>query len=85
MTAERERDELKERLRIHSEKYNAKDRGAKDFNSKQRAKILERKATMANAEKEMWAILRSLTANQSVPTAQSTTDNGKIFLSEAKS
>ena len=40
--AERERDELRERLEIHSEEYKAKDRQVKNFTSERKAEIWER-------------------------------------------
>ena len=52
--AERERDELGERLGIHSEEYKAKDRKAMNFTSERKAEIGERMVTTVKAKKEMW-------------------------------
>ena len=76
-TAERERDESRERLGNHSEEYRAKDREVKNLTSERKADISKQKVTTANTKKEMWSILRSLTDNRSVPTARIITDNGK--------
>ena len=69
--AEIERDELRERLAIHSEECKAKDREAKNLTSERKDEIWEWKVTTAKAKKEMWSTLRSPTTNRSVPTAQS--------------
>ena len=79
--AERERDELRERVRIHSEEYKTKDREVKNLTREQKTEIWE-KVTTAKAKKEMWSIMRSLTTNRSVSTAQIITDNGKNFVSQ---
>ena len=80
--AERERDELRERLGIHSEECKAKDREVKNLTSERKAEILEMKVTTAEAKKEMWSILCSLTTNRSVPTERIITDIGKNFISQ---
>ena len=61
--AEGERDELRERLGIHSEEYKAKNQEVKNLTSERKADIWEWKVTMAKVKKEMWPILRSLTTD----------------------
>ena len=80
--ADRERDELRESLGIHSEENKANDREVTNLTSERKAEILEQKMTTAKAKKELWSILRSFTANRSVPTAPLITDNGKNFVSQ---
>ena len=79
---EREQDELRERLGIHSEQYKAKDREVKNLTSERKAVIWEWKVTTVKAKKEMLSILCRLTTNRSVPTAQFITDNGKDVSSQ---
>ena len=76
---ERERDEPRERLGIHSKMYKAKDREAKNLTSEQKAEIWERKLTTAKSKNEMWPIH---TTNRSMPTAQIIDDNGKNYVSQ---
>ena len=47
MTAERERDEFRQRLEIYSEEYKAKDREVKNLNSERKAEIRKMKMTTA--------------------------------------
>ena len=83
-TAERDREELRERLGIHSEENKAKGQEVKDLTSELKAETWERKVTTAKTKKEMWSILRSLTTNRSVPTARIITDSGRNFFSQKK-
>ena len=75
--ADSERDKLSGKVRIHWEEYKAKDLEAKNLTSEGKDEIWERKVTTAKAKKEMWSIMRSLTTNRSVTTAQIIADNGK--------
>ena len=51
--AERERDELGERVGIQSEEHTDKDREARNFTSDRKAGICERMVTTAKAKKEV--------------------------------
>ena len=51
---ERERDDLRETLGIHSSEYKAMDREVMNLTSERMTEIWERKVTMAETTKEMW-------------------------------
>ena len=82
--AERGKDEVSERLGIHSEEYKAKNCEIKELTSEWKNKIGKRNGTTAKTMKEMWSILRSLTTNQSDPTAEIITDNGRTLSVRSK-
>ena len=81
VSAEKEQDELKERLRIQSVEYKAKDR---EVEQRTDAMIWVWKMTMVKTKKDLWSILCCLVTNGSVSTAQIMTDNSKNFVGHKK-